>query len=56
MQLAENLQMSLTEIRSLPSSEITLWIAYYEMKNKKEDTKQEDQSDVAKFKKMIGQG
>lgn len=52
MQLGELLSKSLAEIRRLPSSELTLWMAYFSLKNEpKEEKKEVD--DVSKFKHMM---
>ena len=52
MQIAEALHMSLSDVRAMPASEITDWLAYFKIKNKPEDKKEDT---VTQFKKMMGQ-
>ena len=51
MSLAEKLGKTLTEIRELPASEITLWVAYFKVKE--DETKPKPESDLSGFKKMM---
>ena len=54
MQLAEALHMSLQEVRALPASEITLWMAYFKLKNTPEEKETETETSTAdKFKLMM---
>ncbi len=52
LQLAEVLHMSLTEVRNMPASEITLWQAYFNLKNSPVEVK--PQSDLTQFINMMG--
>ncbi len=49
--------MSLSSVREMPASEITLWLAYFKLKNapkEKEEAPEKEISTVDKFKQMIG--
>lgn len=52
LQIAEVLHMSLSEVRNMPASEVTLWHAYFNLKNKPVEVK--PQSDLNQFVKMMG--
>ena len=51
MSIGEKLGKSLAEIRNLPASEITLWVAYFKIKDKKPD--EENKSDLEGFKNLM---
>ena len=52
LQVGEMLGKSLAEVRAMPASEITSWLAYFKMKNKKPEEEKEV-STADKFKKMM---
>jgi len=52
MSIGEKLGKSLAEVRELPASEVTLWVAYFKMQNAPKEDKPE--SDLVGFKKMMG--
>jgi len=65
LQLGEILHKTLSEIRAMPSSELMMWRAYFNIKNeeaiegKKHKTRTKKQTlpgntDVEKFKNMLG--
>lgn len=54
LQLGELLGKSLSEIRALPASEITTWLAYFKLKKEiKEPGENEKTSDLERFKKIM---
>lgn len=56
MQLGEILHKSLAEIKALPSSEITLWMAYFKHKERSEDDTTTTLSTVDQFKALTAGG
>lgn len=55
MQLAELMHKSLKEVRDLPASEVTLWLAYFKIKEDlKEDKPEESKDTITQFKELVG--
>ena len=54
MQLGELLHMSLSSVRALPASEITMWMAYFKLKNSEDDKDKSNLSEVDQLKMMMG--
>ena len=52
MQIGELLGMSIASVRELPASEITLWVAYFKLKNKPKE-EPEPVGDLEGFKRMM---